>query len=373
MLVAAFPLLQQCFSFFESEKLYGAVTLAPDVKFSVKRWFDGSYQKQKNDYLNDNTGCRSDLVRLNNQVDYWTYNKLHAYGVIEGKDEYLFERFYLEEYNSRDYLRDSLIRSKVIKMKMVQDTFERMGKTFVFTYGGSKAWYFPDKFPEELDIKRSDDSTNYMTFKRFGDSVGLKQVDLNKWLLGMKDTSKHLLFSRLGTHWTVYASALVCDTLIKFLEKERHIRMPHIEWRDVKYSEIPERTDADLDQGLNLITHFKRERFSYPQFYYDSEGQRTKPKVIYIGDSFLWTLFDNKFMQNISSDWELWYYFNEVWTEKSANGGESKKEMATYNWQQALMNTDCVITLYTPANLKGLDYEGAFIEMMYRYFYPNAK
>lgn len=370
MLVVAFPFLQHCFSIYESGKLNGAVTLAADTKISLRGWFDGSYQKQKNDYLNDNAGCRSDLVRLNNQVDFWVFNKLHANGVVAGKDDFLYEKMYIDEYNGIDFMGDSLVRAMVYKLKKVQDTLDQLGKTFVFMYAPSKAWYFPDKFPGSLDMKRSGDTTNYATFRRLGDSVGLRQVDFNGWFMGMKDTSRHVLFSRVGTHWTVYGSLLASDSIIKYMERERKLQLSHLQWNTIERTEKSMRTDADLAEGLNLAINFKKEQFSYPQYDYIKKDS-ARPKAIYIGDSFLWTLIENKLMHNINSDWQVWYYFNVAWNEKALSGQEPSREIVKYNWQNDLRDVDFIITLFTPANFKGFNYNASFVEQLYNHYYPD--
>lgn len=373
LLFISFPFLQQNLSFFDSGKLSGAVTPISDPVFSWGSWWTGAYQQQKNVYLNDNTGCRPDLVRLNNQVDYWLYDKLHANGVVIGKDECLYEKFYIDEYNGLDFMGDDYIGKEIIKLKKVQDTLEHLGKTFVFIYAPSKAWYFPDKFPPSLIKKGVIQGTNYETFKRLGNTIGLHQLDFNGWFLAMKDTTKHLLFSKLGTHWTVYGSLLASDSLIKYIEKVRNIHIPELQWKEIVYNDTPKRTDDDLAAGLNLISRFKKERFSYPNYFYNDEGNRTKPKAIYIGDSFLWTLVNNGLMNSINKDWQVWYYFNEAWTNKSFSGLEPMRYLEDFRWQNDLLNTDYVVVLYTPANFKGFNFNGSFIEKMYQYFYPEKK
>jgi len=373
MLIIAFPLLQQSLSFFESGKVNGAVAVVGDSTFNWDKWWEGSYQKQKNAYLNDNTGCRPDLVRLSNQLDYWLYGKLHANGVVIGKDDYLYEQFYIDEYIGYDYIGNEAANDEINKLKKIQDTLERLGKTFVFIFAPSKAYYFPDKFPPALDIKGKQAPTNYAAFKRLGDSAGIHLLDFNAWFMAMKGTTKNLLFSPLGTHWTVYGSLLAEDSLIKYLERVRNIKMPEVQWDSIKYSYAPQRTDDDLAAGLNLISEFKKERFSYPKYYYNYQGNRTRPSAIYIGDSFVWTWVNNRLMHSINKEWDVWYYFNEAWNDRSFSGYEPMRPMENLDWAKEMLNTDCVVALYTPANFKGFNYSGSFIEKMYKYFYPGNR
>lgn len=371
MLIIAFPFLQQGLSFYESGKVNGAVAVIGDSTFNWNKWWEGTYQKQKNAYLNDNTGCRPDLVRLSNQLDYWLYGKLHANGVVIGKDDYLYEQFYIDEYNGLDFLGDGVIRSKLLMLKKVQDTLERLGKTFVYVYAPSKAYYFPDNFPAKSYKVDKPFGTNYESFKRLGDSIGIHQIDFNEWFLSMKTTTQDLLFSRVGTHWTVYGSLLAEDSLIKYIARARNIKMPEVRWDSITYSYRPRRTDDDLAAGLNLISEFKKERFSYPKYYYNYSGNCTRPSAIYIGDSFVWTWVNNRLMHSTNKDWDVWYYFNEAWNDRAFSGLEPMRPMEHFDWPKEMLHTDCIIALYTPANIKGFNYDGAFIDKMYKYFYPG--
>lgn len=372
MLIIAFPLLQQSFPFFESGKLGGAIKEVGDSTFNWNKWWDGSYQAQKNDYLNDNTGCRPDLVRINNQLDYWLFNKYHAYGVVKGKDDYLFEEMYLNEYNGLDFLGVDNIRRKIFRMKKIQDTLEKMGKTFVFIYAPSKAWYYPDKFPRNMEQKERK-PTNYETFRRLADSAGVHQIDFNSWFLSMKGRNTDTLFSRVGIHWTMYGALLASDSMIKYIEHARNITLPDIRYDSITHTWDARKTDNDIATGLNLITQFRPEVFTYMKYHFDFSGNRTRPRMIYIGDSFVWVLMNDGLMQNINSSWEFWYYFNEVWSDKAASGLEPVRHMNEVDWASRIAGTDCVVAIFTPANLTALDYEGEFVFQMYQHYYPPEK
>ena len=256
MLVIIFPFLQQNFQFFESGNLMGAVIPAQDTAFSTEAWWSSSYQQKKNAYLNDNTGCRPDIVRLNNQLDFWLFKKVHANTVVVGKDDFLFEQAYIDEYCGLDFAGEEPLRKEAIILKKIQDTLALIGKTFVFVYAPSKANFYPEKLPSEFIKKHPGTATNYKFFKRLCDSIGINYIDCNGWFKSMKDTTKNLLISRQGIHWTVYGSLLAADSLIKYLELKRHARLPEIKWHQITYSNKPRRSDDDIVKGMNLMIPF---------------------------------------------------------------------------------------------------------------------
>ncbi len=98
-LVILCPLLQHLFTIIDNEKLIGQF-LPPllDVQFTPDKWWDGSYQKQKTLFLNDSFGLRTHLVRLNNQIDFTFFKQVHEGDVYVGRDNYLFSKVYVDEY-----------------------------------------------------------------------------------------------------------------------------------------------------------------------------------------------------------------------------------------------------------------------------------
>lgn len=366
-LIVSLPLINYNLHIIESGKLDGVAPKPELSLFTPENWLNGDFQAQHSTLINDSIGFRPDLVRMNNQLDYWLFRKINASTIILGSNDYLFGSKYIDEYNGLDYMGDSAIRSACYKMKRIQDTMEKMGKTFVFVMSPSKAYYFSANIPEYL--KRKEPHTNnYTGYRHFADSFGVKQIDFNAWFAKMKDTSKHVLMTRQGIHWSVYGGMLAADSMIKYIEKERMITMPHFHMTKLNYSDTPRHPDADLGSILNLIYPITKEHLTYPEYEYIENGAVTKPKTIYIGDSFLWLWMDDNLMRKTSVGWEFWYYYNEIWTDSVAQA-----HMGEYKWQESLMKTDCVVLMYTPFNFHLLTEKKGFIMQAYDYFYPARK
>ncbi len=371
MLVISMPLLESDFHFIESGKLNGGSENVPDPQFSLAKWWDGSYRKQKTRYINDSMGFRPDLVRINNQLDYWLFRKLHAGDVYVGHDNYLFGKLYVDEYYGRDYIGTATIRKKLMMLRRVQDTLERMGKTFVLVYAPSKPYLYQEQIPDCLRETTVPDTTNYRSFRRLGDSLKIRQVDFNAWFVSMKETSKDVLMGRQGVRWTMYGGLIAGDSMTRYVEQKRNIRMPQLVIKSVNYSTEAQHTDDDLFAVSNLIFPITKEQFTYADYFFRDSGT-TRPRAIYIGDSFLWTWITNGQMHSTNTDWEFWCYFYQVWTEQTMNNGGSFAPRAFYDWQRSLANTDCVIVVLTPPGLKDLAFKDSFIDVFYNYFFPNV-
>lgn len=367
-LVLCAPLLQQQLKLVDSGKLGGAIRSTSNPSFSWKGWWNDSFQMQKNDYLNDSMGFRQDFVRINNQIDYSLFEKAHANGVVIGKDKFLYEDGYIKTYCGEGYPGDSGIRVRLLKLKALQDTFSKMGKQLVVAFAPSKARFYPEYFPNNMECDGQHPNL-YTTHIRLCDSLGIRYINFNAWFVSMRSTSKNLLFSRQGIHWTTFGSLLAADSLMRYLEQSRHTTMSHPAWTSVHYTNLPTDNDKDIIKGLNLIFPIKKDVFSYPADLHYTAG-KTKPNTIFVGDSFIWTWMYQNFPHNISNTWEFWYYYKEVFLSAKDGQERPNTRVSEHDCKAAIRDADCIIILNTEVNLSQLG--NGFIEATYDLYFPHS-
>jgi len=256
-IVLALPGLNHKLQFIKSGPLNGSFRAIVDTDFAVGDWIRGTYQRRKELYLNDETGFRPDLVRLNNQVDYSFFDKCHANWTIKGKDGYLFQIPYINAYYGLDYCGYPSILDRAKKIKAIQDTFRRLGKSLILAYLPSKASSYPEYFPDDR-VEPNIGPTNYQSFRHVCDSLGINQVDMNAWFVQMKNKSKEPLFTKQGIHWSEYGAILGGDSLIKYIEKLRNIHILHPRWSRTEHTDKLRDGDDDIAQELNLIFPFAK-------------------------------------------------------------------------------------------------------------------
>jgi acetyltransferase AlgX (SGNH hydrolase-like protein) len=365
------PFIQQYFPFVASGSLYGFSSNASNTDLSWDTWVAGNYQEKKSKYLNDEAGFRPDLVRLNNQLDYSLFGKLNANGVVEGTNHSFYMSRYIDCYFGRDYVGYDRILEKMRKIKAISDTFARLGKSLIVIYSPAKEFMYPEYIPESFKTTPGS-ITNYESCLHIGDSLKINQVDFNGWFYSMKNSSKDLLYSKQGIHWSVYGSYLAADSLIKYVEHLRNIRMPHPVWTKIEHTSQPRDSDNDIEKILNLIYPVTTETFSYPVVSYTEDTTMVKPKVIYLGDSFIDMWLTAGIPQHINSDWQVWFWFCVVYCKDGNSSGSARKvDIPQYDWISAMNNTDCIVVMYTPVNLSVLG-EG-FIEKAYEYYFPEKR
>jgi len=363
------PLLAGRFHFLKEWDLRGDIRNTPKPLFSWRSWWNGTYQDSMNDHLNDSVAGRTWLVRINNQIDYSLFGKLHAREVIMEKNHCLYEQAYIDAYHGRDFKGDDEVRQRLTKLKFIQDTLDRLGTKLILVYAPSKARFYPEYIPDNLR-SAVPPGNYYDAFLRIGDSLHIRQVNLNGWFAAIKDKyrGKQLLMSKQGIHWTVFGAMIGTDSLQRFMEKELHIDMPDVSWKINEHSYTTDARDADNDlfKGLNILFPVTSEKFCYPEISVKDDSTKQKPKAIYIADSFFWVVLFNKIIQQTHSDWQFWYYFHEVWGS-NVKDGAMVREM---DWPAIMAKNDCVVILYTEQNLRALG--SGFIEDAYNHFKPHS-
>ncbi|MEI8280671.1 MAG: hypothetical protein WCG87_13010, partial [Bacteroidota bacterium] len=344
-------------------KLQGGFKPADNTDFTVKGWWDGSYQHQKDQYLNDEMGFRADLVRLNNQIDYSLFDKCHAGWTIKGKDCYMYQWPYTDAYYGNDYVGYQTVLDRSIKLKAIQDTLERLGKHLILVYMPSKASSYPEYIPVDR-VKAQIGMTNYRAYRHVGDSLGIRQVDMDAWFVSMKHSSKEPLYSKQGIHFTMYGATLCGDSLVRYMEGITHIRVQHPDWSKMEHTDKIRGGDDDVSVELNLIFPVCKETLAYPIVKDIPDTATRKINAIYIGDSYTQKMVEFGIVHKMNGQCEFWSLFKELHDINHPKWSFMKD----YDWKAAINTADCVVLAYTLFNFRDLG--NGFIDQAYYHYYP---
>lgn len=359
-IILLLPAAQQLTGIVKSAELKGGFRPAADTTLTLAAWMNGSYQQQKEKYLNDAVGFRADLVRLNNQLDYSLLDKCHAGWIIKGRDGHLFQYPYVNAYYGIDYIGYDRTLARSLKLRALQDTLARMGKSLVVVYAASKASFYPEFFPANRVQART--TTNHDAYRRACDSLGVNQVDLDAWFVSMKGRSREPLFSKQGIHWTKYGAVLAGDSLMRYMEILRHMDLPMPDWSHMEYA-LAKEGDDDLASQLNLIFPVAVERLAYPVIRAVPDSGRRKLNAIYIGDSYAHKMTEFGMVWHVNDQCEFWSYFDEM----HDINGKKFTYIKDYDWVGAMLRADAVLLVYTSFNLGNMG--NGFIEQAYEHFY----
>jgi len=361
------PMLQQEFTLVPVEKFTGNFDKQLYHEFTWTEWWDGSFWNLRSQLLTEQVGFEGDFVKLNNQLDYSLFHKYKSQSLVIGDNNCLFYREFLFPYYGKNFVGTQAILGKVSKLKALQDTFAHMGKSLVLIQAPCKVSYYADLIPAGFKaLKRK--TTNYEVLAHVADSIGINHIDLNSWFVSLKPKTTDLLFTKESIHWSMYGSLIAADSCTHYLEQLRHVKMVRPCWTKIEHTRTARYTDDDITKSIKMILPFSDDIYSYPEVTYPDSGITSRPRVIYIGDSFLFNWMKSRYLDNANIHWEFWFYFKEIWDRYSQDDNQPHKSMAGYDWVNAINNADCIVLIYTSANDAHLG--DGFIEQAYQHYFP---
>ncbi len=358
------PLLQNQLHIFRIAPLNGDFVLPEKPVLEKAGWLSGDFQAKYDPYLEQRLGLHNLLVRINNQIDYSLFKKVHAEGVIIGKNNVLHERDYIRAWTGEDFIGEKTWDKKLGRLKFVQNHLKRTYDIdLVLILEPSKARFSPETLPEGSAERRKEPS-NYKYMVNRLRELGVRYLDLNSYYLALKDTSRYDLYPKYGVHWSVYGMTLMADTIIKYIEHLRQIDMPDFHISDITLSDSLRDTDYDAAKPLNLLFKLPHGPMAYPVIRFEDQKGKTRPDVLVEGDSYYWNIFNARIPDHCFNNHSFWYfnalvYPDSYYDSTFVNDLDIKKEvekrdviliMTTerflfkYDWGF----TDALFTAYTP-------------------------
>ena len=326
---------------FKLKPLAGVSFTTEKPKLTFKNFASGHFQKNTEQYSRENFGFREWHIRLYNQFIYSAFNETHCHFIVPGKDGFLF---YTEAYN--DYYGIEPIhffktydrarewaRKDVRMMNKLRYVLKDYGIEFLCFMAPNKAEvyseYLPYHAPAPDDaIHTADYYDSLMT------AIDFPHVEMTKWYKAMKDTASFLLFPKRDTHWR-YSAPYGYDSLFSYMNSLNDFGIPDIHINqlvklDTMYPENDELT-------LNLIFPIGNDSPKYRADITVDPGH--KPKVLFVGDSFIWDLETYMPWKEILEDVEIWFY------NKSAFLGFEKEKhpITEIDRLQSILKADYVV------------------------------
>ncbi|MEL6656279.1 MAG: hypothetical protein AAFP77_04120 [Bacteroidota bacterium] len=351
-----FPLFFQNFSGTITFPLKGYQVKARKVDFNRKHVLDGQWQNYAEAYTKDNLQTRHFLIRLNNQLKYSLFDHLNAKNVERGKNDFYFERHYAQSYLGVTYNGEKILSEKIKTISELRDTLAQRGIETLVVLAAGKGQYMPENLPPRCDTipKKTND---YEVFSQMLQEANIPSLDLQQYLLSMKDTTSYPLFTKGNIHWSFYAISYVTDTLLQTLEKQLDQDLPDYERAPVRLSYRPHYyTEKGIFGSLNLYWTTLADTFAYRDIKTESidyEG-KYRPKVWVVGDSFYGTLVTYDVPQYFFDENTTFFYYNGAIVNHLENKQYAPGKIKDYLSQ--LEEQDIVILWTTDAGIEGFDW-----------------
>jgi len=300
----------------EAGRIHKSKTTSDFDKLTIDSWFSGKFQESFSNYTNDNLGLFPLFVRIRNQIDYSFFKIAHTGLVIAGKEDFLYEKRYIDSYFGKDYIGDSLLSIKTEKLKALQDSLEIRGKSFLVCIAPGKGSYFPEYIPYEEEQGKQN---SIEIIKKFREKE-INHIDFLPWFLEMKDSLGYLLYPKYGIHWSYYGSTLAVDSIGKKLSDLGEWSLPKLKITSREHSAKMRYFDKDIAQAMNLLIDLDYPPMIYPTHEWVGE-KKDKKSLLVVGDSFAWDLvLRSRIGTECFDSLQFLYYNNYVFNEKETDG-----------------------------------------------------
>ena len=320
MILLFMPLLQGRFQLISLKPLNGATMETKKPQFEFESYRSGDYAKQEEAYLSQHFGFREPVVRLYNQYLWSCYKKTYAHDVMGGKRGWLYTPESVRDYygtemhrwqHSPEAARQRYDR-EIRYMNRVREILKENDVELLAFIAPEKSFLYPEYLP---DGER--DTTTFNACAYFWhrlNETGFPCINMTPWFEQMKDTVGYPLIPQTGAHW-VFPAVYAADSLFRFMGDLKGIELPRLKIGTLHESDN-HGADNDLEQLLNLTLPIRKHYGYSPtaEITVVSDTATVKPKVLFIGNSFMWGITNQVPMREVFDDMEFWYYFSTAYT-----------------------------------------------------------
>lgn len=303
---------------FKFKALAGVTDKVEMPKLDFETYSDGSFQSDYDEYLMQNFGFREPLLRFYNQYLWSLFGKENIDHIVPGKEGWIFYKHHIDDYYGQEMYRwqnntDAAIdryEREISLMKKLRGVLKEYGIEFLMFVAPDKAFIYPEYLPEQEFDTTTINARKYYV-ERFVEE-GFPHIDMTEMFIKMKDTTDYLLMPSKGAHWNntcVYG----VDTLLRLMETLKNDKLAEFKYGEAIPSYRHLKAEADIEGYMNLIFP-KRipEKFQTKERLFEiiTDSSTVKPNVLFVGNSYLFQIYDYIPVEEIFSDMNHWYYNN---------------------------------------------------------------
>lgn len=321
LLTMAFLLLffvQERTSVFKLKPLNGVYVDVPTPEFTMKSFSSGTYQANLEKHLRYHFGFREVLIRLYNQYAWDFFHKTTNQTIKLGLEDWIYGKREYDNYFV-SYMYNITLDRSVMKAKFdreaarlykVQRILDEYDVFLFMTLLPGKEFVYPEYLPEyKGTLKEPFHAIEY--YPEVFDSLGVRYIDVLQIFKDKKAEVDYPLYPKTGGHWSLVASAMAFDTIMRYVEHESGMNLRNIQIGDVHPGETVT-PDNDLENLLNLFRPIQPNQNYYADTQVILDSTASKPEFILIGDSYFWNWTKSVPLGSIFSQYYYWYYNSTV-------------------------------------------------------------
>ena len=320
MVLLFLPILQAHVLHIPLKPLNGVTIETEKPKFELESYRSGDYAKQEEAYVGEHFGFREPVIRLYNQYLWDFYRKTYAHDVVAGKRGWLYTTESVSDYYGTELLRwqPSVKEAKnnfdleIRYMNRVRAILKENDVELLAFIAPEKSFLYPEYLPDNERDTTTFNACDYF-LEKF-EATDFPCIDMTGWFQRMKDTVSYPLIPQTGGHW-VFPAVYAADSLFRFMGDLKGIELPKLKIGELHESDN-HGADNDLEQLLNLSLPIRKRQGYSPtaEVSVERNPNCVKPKVLFVGNSFMWGITNQVPMRELFDNVEFWYYFSTAYT-----------------------------------------------------------
>lgn len=354
-------------------ELAGVEEQGKRASFSYKNLITGKFQRRFERWFKRRVFYWPYLVKSDNQLNYWFFRQLSAnYNstAILGKDDFLIERAYLNSANKLHVAKLSRLDKRAKELSVLQQALSENGISFLLLISANKPSLYPEYIPDRFLAPGIENRQNaYDLFLPLLNKYKINHLDGPALLRRYKQQGHYPLFAHSGTHWNDYGSCLITRHLIEKNSSLIGRTTRSFNCLPVVEKSIPSFPDRDLVRIANLW---------FPESTYRSAPKPLdttlvpdnayRPRAVFVGTSFMWSVFRYLDKHKIFKAYDFFYYFNTH--HFYPHRPKRKVERSSIKWKKLFKDTDLVIFEVNEAYLHKAGY--GFARLANQHFKTKA-
>lgn len=357
MVIFALIFIQEKTKMIPIKNLGGVVDEVAWPRITMRDYCDRSYQNNLEEYSKQNFGFRQWFIKCYNQYLWDFYGKTNAISVSVGKDNWLYELWFVEEYyHSRmhKYTDDpqemkEKLKLEAVRLYKVQEILKDFNVNLFVMMEPGKERVFPEYLPDENQDIETDVVKAIDYFAYLFDSLGVNHVNFSKYFVEQKGNVDYPLFPQTGTHWSNIAAVYSADSLLRYMESIGNKNLNKLKIGEPYYDKT-RKPDDDLEKMLNLVREIPKAPNMYVDVSVIEDTSSIKPKLITIGDSFFWNFINQIPLDSIFTGWQYWYYNSTIYYNSKYNSTSELDLVSELTSTDYVMLSYCTSMIYDLGN-----------------------
>ena len=344
-LVLCVPVTQRAFKIFRTHRVYGVGTPRFPEDMSKTAVLEGTFQSSFDRWFTRRNGMWEFFVRLDNQLNFSLFDQsASSYNtpVLIGKNNTLFQRFYLDEYNRAMSVPEPMLLNRVTLLKQTQDALARRGIPMVYVISAShlsvnQSFLEPQFISPNRDVRVG----NYERMLPMLKEAGVNLIDEVEFFRNeFRDGRLH--FTPSGSHWDSVGACFVASHILDFGSKATGKPMVDMKCQPIVERAKPRRPELDLVQISNFWTDTPYDiATKYPNPTLIRTKDTYKPNILIVGTSYMYTVLNFLERRKTARRIDFFFYYREH--RSFPNNKTRELDPATINWEELMKGRDLVV------------------------------